>query len=564
MSSTEGQRSRWSSALAAALLVLAIVLAFSPVADNGFVSFDDPGYILDNGLVQDGLDWHKMGRAFSATRMANWHPVTWLSHMLDVELFGESPAGHHLMSVALHALNALLLMAALRALGGRLWTCALAAALFALHPLRVESVAWASERKDILAGTFWMLTIWAHVAYVKRPSPRRYGLLLLAFALGLMSKQMLVTLPIILLLLDHWPLGRTRSAPADGDSPPVPWSRLVLEKLPLLLMSLGAGLATLFTQDKAGALKAESVIPLASRLAQAPVAGLSYLGTTLWPVDLAFFYPHPGATTTALAWRGAAALGVLLLVSALVYRRTARQCCPWWALGWSWYLIALMPVIGLAQVGAQASADRYTYLPLIGLAVACAWTTESLARRGTRTRSWAWVTCWLLVLGVLIVATREQSRVWRDNETLYSHALVATDDNYLAHTMLGADLLERGELDRAQQHLREAVRLRPSLPQAQYDLGATLLELGQDVEAEQRFRETLRLQPDRSEAHNNLGVLLTRARRYDEALVHLRQAVQSDSRNSAAQANLKVVRKLRRDRQAKSSGDAPGDPPSRN
>ncbi|HEY6000858.1 MAG TPA: hypothetical protein VI078_16345, partial [bacterium] len=351
---------------AAVLLLLAVVAAiYGGVTRNGFVQLDDPAYILENGRVRAGLAPPSLAWAFTSFATGNWHPVTWLSHMLDVQLFGVSAPAHHAVSALLHAATACVLLLVLRAATGALLPSLAAALLFAVHPLRVESVAWASERKDVLSGLFWMLALAAYLGYARRPGVRRLTLLLVLFALGLMSKPMLVMLPLVLLVLDFWPLGRFRTSSRGS---------LLREKAPLLALSAASAAVTLKAQS--GSLAATVDLALAERSANAVVSVAAYLGKTLWPASLAVFYPIvPGGPGTARTIAALAALAAIGTAAALLRRRA-----PYLLAGCGWYLVALLPVLGLVQVGGQAMADRYTYLPSVGLCIAAAWTLADLAR----------------------------------------------------------------------------------------------------------------------------------------------------------------------------------------
>jgi tetratricopeptide (TPR) repeat protein len=441
-------------ALALAALVAA---AFAPAAQNGFVLLDDQTYIVANPHLRGGFTAEALRWAFGESYASNWSPLTWLSHLLDVRLFGLDPRPHHLESVLLHAANAVLLFLALRGLTGRLWASALAAALFGAHPLRVESVAWAAARKDLLAGLCWMLALGAWVRYARRPSAARYGAVLAALALGLMAKPTLVTLPFVLLLLDWWPLGRLRPR-RDGSSRS---ARLVAEKIPLFLLAAASAALTWRAQASWGAMDYLGDLSLAERCANALVSYVAYLGTAVWPAGLAVYYPHPGHALGAA--RPVAAALLLLALSALALAGARRR--PWLAAGWLWYLGTLVPMIGLVQVGAQARADRYTYLPLIGVALAAAWSLADVAGRRPRLRTAAAVLA-LAALCALAAASRAQTALWRDDRTLFGHAAAVTRGNWLAEMNLGAAFGAQGEHAAALEHFEAALRIRPDYPLA--------------------------------------------------------------------------------------------------
>jgi len=548
----------------AILLALCVLAAFWPALDNGFVSFDDGDYVADNAHVERGLTWEGLRWALGATHSNNWHPLTWLSHMLDSELFGPNPRGHHAVSVLLHALNAVLLFAFLRRATTAFWAAALTAALFALHPLRVESVAWISERKDLLAGLFFMLGLLAHLRYARGGSRVARAGVALCMALGLLAKPMLVTLPAVLLLLDYWPLGRWRPAgeapepatlpPHAVHAPPVPSSQLLLEKLPLFALALASALVTLAVQSTTGATQSLDAISLSARLANALVSYVAYLGMSAWPTGLAFFYPHASLVSPdaglQLALTGAGAAAVLALISVAAWR--SRRSAPHLLVGWLWYLVTLLPVIGLLQVGTQARADRYTYLPTIGIAIALAWALqrwacapatqgeEAASSRdpGIAPRAWIAGTTCLAVLAALALATSAQTRVWRDSFTLYEHALRATRDNYLAANNLGAAHARAGRFGLAAEHYRLSLGLRPEHAEAHNNLGIALERLGDTVAARRHYEQALLLLPDFDQAHVNLGGLDASQDRYAAALAHYAAALPERPDDAALHLNI--------------------------
>jgi Flp pilus assembly protein TadD len=568
-------RRRRLTALLALLLALAAVLTFLPVAGNGFVNFDDDDYLLDNPRVREGLTWGGIRWALTATWSHNWHPLTWISHMADVSLFGLDPAGHHLVSAGVHAANAVLLFLLLALATGRVWPPALGAALFALHPLRVESVAWAAERKDVLSACLYLAAAAAHVRHARRPGGGRYAAVLLLFALALLAKPMAVTLPLALLLLDFWPLGRL-GRPGDGGRLH-PWA-LLAEKVPLLLLSAASALVTYLVQASTGALNLHLQQRLLARLRNGAVSAVHYLVHTVWPEGLAVFYPFreeggPWTSLAALALLAGLTLAVLL----------ARRRAPWAAFGWGWYLAAVLPVLGLVQVGGQAMADRYTYLPSAGLMSAAAWGTARLLR-GRRALV-PILPAALLLLFLLAGLTRRQVAHWRDSVTLFGHAVAVTEGNWLAWSNLGhafysagdnrraVDAYQRaledhgayvqarnnlalalvglGRFPEALSQYREAVRLAPDYQPAHLNLGALLARLGSLEEALAEYREALRLDPGSAEAHNNLGTLLLRLSRTEEAEGHFRTALGLKEYYADARFNLGLALELRgRDREA--------------
>jgi hypothetical protein len=488
-------------ALALAALTLAV---YAPVRHFDFVQVDDPLYVIENpnvrgGLTMDGIVW-----AFTTGRAANWHPVTWLSHMLDVQAFGVDPGWHHLTSLLLHVANALLLFGLLFSLTG---------ALFAVHPLHVESVAWVAERKDVLSTFFWLLTTWAYVGFVRGRKTVLYGLMLVLYALGLMAKPMLVTLPFVLLLLDVWPLERLRLAgPATAKAAPgghrpkarraaaqseamtgftaAAWP-LVREKIPLFVMAAASGIVTVMVQASGGAVTGLGVDPLGLRIQNALVSTVLYLRDTFWPAGLTMLYPYP---TSLPAWQVTGALAVVVGVSWLVWRQ--RQTRPWLLVGWLWYLGTLVPVSGIVRVGLQARADRYTYVPLIGFFIIMAWGVAALAERRPRLRPAVAAAALVAVLGCAWVA-RAQAYFWEDNVALWTRATMQTMNvgEYAAHMSLGTALGNQGRLDEAAEHFAAAVRLRPRSDAARLNLAIAFGKLGRTNDAARELDEALRLNP---------------------------------------------------------------------
>jgi tetratricopeptide (TPR) repeat protein len=514
----------------ALILVLAVSAVYGQTFRHEFITYDDDMYILNNPEVTGGLTWKGFRWAFGF-HAANWHPLTWLSHMLDSQLFGLWAGGHHLVSVGFHAANAVVLMAVLSALTGALWRSAAVAALFALHPLRVESVVWAAERKDVLSALFWLLTMAAYLRHVRRPGMRRYLLALGLFAVGLTAKPMLVTLPFTLLLLDWWPLGRTLR---HGESAPLravladtrTLRALLAEKWPFFALSLLSSLVTLRGQTL-------NVIPFvtpdfATRLANAVTSYVRYLGAFAWPDGLAFLYPYPRA---GIPWvtAAAAAAGLLLLSAAAVFFGKRR---PYLSFGWFWYLGTLVPVIGLMQVGGQARSDRYTYLTMLGVAVALTWLAGDLCsrRRGARL---ALSTAFAVLLAAFAVSSAQYAKVWRDSVTLYEHTVRVTKDNFIVLNNLGSMLMSSGRNERAIAVLKETERINPEHCNAPYNLGVTLIRAVRNREALEALTRALACyqREGRSgtyiaDTHYFLGVALSNLGRYPEAEAHLRSCLQ--------------------------------------
>ena len=501
----------------AALLAATVLVVFWPVLGADFVNFDDDKYVTANPWVQRGLALPSFRWAWTTTYLANWHPLTWLSHMLDWQLFGPAAGGHHATSLVLHVVNTILCFLVLERLTGAFWRSALVAALFGIHPLHVESVAWVSERKDVLSTFFWFLGLGAYVAYVRAPHPARYALVLLALAAGLATKPMLVTFPAVLLLLDWWPLGRLTAQNAV---------RLAVEKLPLFALVVASSLVTFAVQSRGGAVGSLARFPLAVRVENALVSWVTYLRKTVWPVDLSVFYPHPEALLPPL--HVVAATCMLIAVTAWAVHGRLRR--PHVLVGWLWYLGTLVPVIGIVQVGAHALADRFTYVPLIGIFIAVAWSVPAPAR--------ALQTVVVAALLALALRTQAQVAVWKDSVSLFEHAIGLSGRNGLAHLNLGIALNERGDLDRAIAHLEESLRIRPGQAEAENALGNAWLDRGEPDRAMTHFAAALRIAPDYAMALTNLGYVLTRTGRPAEAIPLHEHALRVDPTFANAENHL--------------------------
>jgi tetratricopeptide (TPR) repeat protein len=532
-------------------LVAAVLTAFWPALHNGFVNYDDIHYLTENPQVRQGFSAETLWWALTTGRPNYWHPLTLLSHMVDWQLYGPAPMGHHATNLGLHVVNTVLLFLLLERTTGAMWRSALAAALFGLHPLRVESVAWAAERKDVLSTCLWLLTLHAHVRYAARPGTWRFSLVALGLVLGLAAKPMVVTLPFTLLLLDYWPLRRF-GVPGSSVRGPL------LEKALMLPIVAAACVATVAAQPN---LRPLAEYPLALRLENAVVAYVAYLGKTLWPRDLAVLYPYP-RSLPPLEVAACAALLLVLTAAAWLGRRSR----PALLVGWLWYLVTLVPVIGLLQVGEQAMADRFTYVPLIGVFVALAWLVPAAAP------SLLLVPVGAAVLLLLGAQTRIQVGYWRDAATLFAHALAVDERNPVAHMNYGFELLRGGDVDGAIGHFERALALRPYYLNARVELGNALMKRGRVAEALGHYgialeidpasvqaltnfgqalaqqgrvdeaiayhERALRLDPTYSVAHNNLGTALAAKGRTTEAREHFEQAVQSDATNADALNNL--------------------------
>ncbi len=499
------------------LLALITLVAYLPVRQHEFVTYDDNDYITDNLVVQNGLTPAGVEWAFTTWHASNWHPLTWLSHMLDCELFDLDAGSHHLVNAVLHSVNAVLLLALLLRLTGNLWPAAIVAALFAWHPLRVESVAWASERKDVLSAFFALLTLLAYAVYAEKSKARNahatfyYCGVVLLFALGLLAKPMLVTLPFVLLLLDRWPLERLVNSQTQSSF------RLVLEKWPLFLLSAVSCIITFLAQRGSAVLTVEQH-PLHLRAGNALLSGVQYLLKTVWPVNLAIPYPLPASLPIASVFVAAA---VLVLISWLAWR--ARRDTPSLLIGWLWFLGMLVPVIGIVQVGRQAMADRYTYLPHIGLFIAVVYGFQNLTTRW-RIKPAALFSVVCVILTACLLGTELQLRFWRNGVILFTHTLAVTKNNAIAHINLGVALEQKGRRDDALFQYHAALRINPSYVQAHNNLAILLDAMDQNDEALAEYQEALRLNPKAALAHCNLGTLLVKLGRFDEAFSHYSEA----------------------------------------
>jgi len=510
-------------ALVLVVLAAAICASFAGVLRSGWILFDDPEYVSAQPRVAGGLRLDNALWFLFHPHAANWHPLTSWSHMLDVQLFGLVPAGHHATSLFLHVLNAVLLALVLFRLTGAWWRSVAVAALFALHPLRVESVAWISERKDVLSGLFFVLTLGAYGRWVERPGRLRYAVLMLALGLGLMAKPMLVTLPFVLLLLDVWPLGRL-AIPGQRKAARArarPLRDLILEKWPLFALAAGSAIYTIFVQRRIGAMVPVEFMSPIHRVANAVFSYWRYVGKTLWPDGLAVYYPYRLDTNWALAFVGALGLALVTAACAFLLRRR-----PYLAVGWLWYLGMLVPVIGLLQVGSQSHADRYTYLPAIGLLIMLVWFVGDLVGRSRPGRIAA-VTALMLVLAALSVATARQTALWKDTRTLFTSTLALTGDNPVAHQCLGCAYLEDGKVEPALAELNEALRISPAYQDAHASLGRTLVMAGRTEEAIPHFRAALNV-TDKAAIRHNLGSALDKLGRTDEAIREYEAALALD------------------------------------
>ena len=535
------------------VLTLATFIAFEPVRHNEFVQYDDHTYVTENPHVTGGITHQSVTWAFTTPYACNWHPLTWLSHMLDCELFGLNPVGHHLTNLLFHIANSLLLFWLLKRMTEAVWRSFFVAAVFALHPLHVESVAWAAERKDVLSGFFWLLTMAAYVEYGRRPGIVKYLLVTLSFCLGLMAKPMLVTLPFVLLVLDYWPLRRfqwqhqikgkvppkSQSAGSGGHVTSV-W-RLLGEKVPLFVLAAFSCVITYLVQQSAGVMEFGSDIPLHLRTMNALSSYVSYIVKMLYPSGLAVLYPYPD---TIWFWQSIVCFLLLGGVSAAVVCCGGRR--RYLVTGWLWYLGTLVPVIGLVQVGGQSMADRYTYLPSIGFFIIVAWAGSELLVKWRRWKIPMAVSVGLLLL-ILLLCTRRQVRYWRNSSTLFEHTLAVTENNFVIHNNFGNELLSKGRIDDAIKHYNKSLQINPQYCIAEKNIGVALVRQGKFEEGIRYLEKVLRVKPNWAEAYNSLGLAYARQGRYDLAVQNFEQSLKfkvdyADAHYNAALARAKQER----------------------
>jgi tetratricopeptide (TPR) repeat protein len=512
-------------------LAVLVFIVFGQTARFGFVNLDDANYVYQNPIVKNGLSPGGIQWAFTHVLVGHWHPLTTIAFMVDCQLFGVWAGGHHMVNVLLHATAVALLFLALQELTGAIWRCAFVAAVFAIHPLRAESVAWVSELKDVLSGVFFMLTLLAYVRYVRRPGKGGYALVLLCFILGLLSKPMLVTIPCVLLIIDYWPLGRIR---AISD-----FAWLLWEKVPLFLLSALSSVAAILALKSGDA-------PTSTYPANIPIAYAVYLEKLFVPTGLAVLYPMPREGWPA--WDVFNALLLLITLSAAAWLLRRRQ--PWLLSGWLWYLCMLIPVAGIMQTGEQAYADRYTYLPQIGLCIAVTWMAADWLERLRHGRSLATVFA-MAVLCALTIAGRRQTAYWRDGVTLWTHALDCTPDNFIARNSLGEALAQEGKLEAAMDQFNAAMEFDSGSPEIHVNIGTTLFQQGHTKDAIAQFRQALAINPTYPEAHYNLGSALDRDGEIAEAIDEYREAVRLRPGYAEAHYNLGTsLYRLRRGKEA--------------
>ena len=529
------------------VLIVAICIVYGQVLGFGFINLDDPGYVSGNDIVKQGITTDGIRWAFSTFHKANWHPVTWISHMLDVQFFGMNPGMHHLTNVIFHILNALLLFFVLKRMTGTLWRSAAVAGLFALHPLHVESVVWISERKDVLSTFFWLLTMAGYVWYVQQCTVRRYLVVVLFFVLGLLSKPMLVTLPFVLVLLDFWPLKRWEPY-IQGNIGNDPGKRtlrsrykqqvlpiLIAEKIPLIVLSTVSSIVTFYAQKSGGAVGSVDSFAIGTRLANAITSYAAYLDKMVRPYNLAVFYPY--TDTFSFITVSLSALLLILITTAVILAVKEK---PYLFVGWFWYLGTLFPVIGIVQVGSQSMADRYTYIPLIGVFVMIVWGIVDFLSRQRYGKTVLRTV--ILVFPLFIWVSWVQVGLWKNSETLFMHALDVTRNNYLIHYNLGITLYEQGNVDGAMREYQASLQIKPDFTEAHNNLGTILLLKGYPDETIRHYRESLRINSHQTDTYNNLGAAYFRKGNIPIAIECFQAAIREKSDNASAIKNLEIAR----------------------
>jgi protein O-mannosyl-transferase len=518
--------------LISAAIAITTLVAYEPIRHNGFVNYDDTGYILDSTQVKSGITWESLGQAFTKPHYYMWHPLTTISNMLDYEFFGLNPTGHHLVSVAIHIVNALLLFWILTNITGTIWGSAFVAAVFALHPLQVESVAWAAERKTVLSGLFWLLTMAAYIRYARKPGFGRYLVVLLVFGLCIMTKPVVVMLPFALLLLDYWPLDRflwghqagvTKNGKMNQKS--AVW--LIIEKIPLLAMSVFLSVMTFVSQKQGGGVPALDMIPLDCRVANMFLSYIRYIGTLIWPSGLAVYYPYSFVTLYDF-WTVTCAILFIMLTVVIVYCVGRRK--KYAVVGWLWYVGTLVPMIGLVQSGGQAMANRYMYISMLGLLIIITFAANDFIAGRLRLKIVAAILAAVL-FSALVILTRIQVGHWQNSITLYDYALKVTQNNALVENNYGSLLFETDRLDEAVSHLNKALSIVPNMPSAQDNLGRVYLKQGKLNEAAICFKRVLDEGKVTSEVYNNLASALGMQKKYDEAMKYLNKAMKLDPNN---------------------------------
>lgn len=517
-------------------LVAASLIVYSHVITHEFINYDDGVYITENAHIKDGFTLENIKWAFTTGHAANWHPLTWLSHMLDIEIYGLNPMGHHWTNLQIHVVNSILLFLVFKMMTGALWRSAFVAALFALHPLHVESVAWVSERKDVLSTFFWILSMWTYMHYIRHSNKKQYLLLILFFTIGLMSKPILVTLPFVLLLLDFWPLSRFQSTTKRHyNFSYKTLAGLVWEKLPLFALSAISCIVTFFVQQHGGTVRSLEAVPLDLRFANALFSYLSYLGKTIWPQNLALIYPFP---SISMFWQIILSLPLIICISLMVIR--LARSFPYLVTGWLWYLGTLLPVIGLVHVGIQSMADRYTYIPLIGIFIIVAWGLEDISCRWRSQKTYIALLSGA-VLTLCMVGTWLQVQKWQNSITLLNHTINVTRNNSMAHYVFGLALDQQGRLEEAVLQYNKAIKIRPKFAMAHNNLAAAFSRKRKLKEAIYHYNQALQIDPNYAKAYYNLAKTYLKLNKTETAIHYLQEALRINSDMTIALFNLSWI-----------------------
>jgi tetratricopeptide (TPR) repeat protein len=544
MEQMETKSEKYSIFWISLFLVVITLALYWPVRTYDFVKYDDYKYAAANRYIQSGITSKSIRWAFTSGYASNWHPVTWLSHMLDYEIFGLNPGAYHLVNLCFHIVNTLLILIVFFRMTKALWPSAFIAAVFALHPLHVESVAWIAERKDVLSTFFWMLTMLAYVKYTEKTNALRYIITLLLFAMGLMAKPMLVSLPLVLLLLDYWPLERiklnikaerenTRNNNPQGTLKKESVLRMFIEKIPFFILTVLSSIVTFIAQQRSGAVQPFDVIDIKSRTGNAIISFVGYISKMLWPSRLAVLYPHPGDSLSLIK---VVFFAILLILCTIVVILLSRKH-KYFVTGWFWYIITLIPVIGLVQVGIQSMADRYMYIPMTGLLIIIAWGVKGL------TASWKHhkrilTASAVLILSAMFVKTSVQLQYWQNSFVLFEHALDVTSNNYIMHNNFGAFLDEQGQMEQAIEQFQKSLAIKPNSAETRNNLANVLRDTGKADEAINEYYKAIKLKPNFSDAHYNLAIALSSQNKVDEAINEYREAIRLSPDNVDAVSNL--------------------------
>ncbi|MBI5021214.1 MAG: tetratricopeptide repeat protein [Ignavibacteriales bacterium] len=529
---------KWSAFL---ILAGVSIVAFFPLLNNNFVNYDDPGYITQNQNVRSGISLKTIVWAFKSNEQSNWHPLTWMSHALDYQLFGLNPTYHHLMNLLLHIISSVLLFIFLKKATDSHWQSLFVAVVFAIHPLHVESVAWASERKDVLSGLFWMLTMWAYIRYRQVPGLSRYMLVLFLFSLGILSKPMIITLPFVLILLDYWPLNHLsfKSMTGKKEKYIIPTSLVnnIKDKIPFFILSLGSSIITYIVQREGGSMAESGGLLFKDRLFNAVLSYSKYIVKTFIPTDLSVFYPHPANNINLLL----VFFSFIILLSFTWFVWKRRSTLPFLFVGWFWFLGTLVPVIGIVQVGLQSMADRYMYLPMIGLTITIAWGLPIFLRRHIQNPKHIFTFGFVAVSLMMTFVARTQTEYWKDSKTLFQHALSVTSDNDIAYTNLGVDYADSGKHRDAVYNLRKAYQLKPNEVGIRSNLAKALASIGEYDEALDHYNWLLKkVKPD-PRLYLRIGNVHADEGRYDEAVVYFLKSIELDSSNAFTHCQLGEV-----------------------